>query len=545
MPPKPKTSREVKFPNLEVHIRRGEKAITVDEMKNLLGWEEQPEGADWGKDYFTKDENGTKVRCLNNNANRPFDRSWAVTIAKMHLNRQWAFNGQTITVGNYGTIISAQHRGVGLILAEQMRTGRNKAWYKDLPGPLTMEAIVVLGIEETPEILQTTDTGKIRTYAEYLFSDPDAPFASLQPKDRIRKCSYLDHAVRLVWSRTGYDKQSGRRAMDPSRVIPELEKFRNNHGDNRGGITRAVKHVIEEDPDGNLPGIISVGYLAALCYLMGVSGTEPAPYQRMKERRETKAMSFANRDKAEEFVQLFCWAAAGKEEGKELVPVLQVLNTNKGNTETWSPKDTFSTIAKAWNLFVTGEPITSENIALETADKDGVQVPCEYVTVGGIDIDTDEDEDPDEPNEEERVDIEDRKRQEEEAKAEGNGEGENGETSKRGRKKNLPNLDAVDPNGTDQTLAQEIAALKEKAGGALLLFHRGAEFAARGSDANTLHEVLKVGHRQDMGMGFATFPSAKYDTAAGKLTAAGIDFRVVEGTTILTDAKYRTRVAQP
>ncbi len=76
-------------------VERG--PLTVDEMKDILGWETEtqykkrkveedtakgkenckPEHYIYGEDYHTKNIAGEKVRCTNNLNNRPFDEKWS------------------------------------------------------------------------------------------------------------------------------------------------------------------------------------------------------------------------------------------------------------------------------------------------------------------------------------------------------------------------------------------------------------------------------------------------------------------------------------
>ena len=58
-------SSKIKFAKLGVDLRaRGQKdgPLSVDDMKKLLGWEEEPEGKDWGSDFLFKDLNKKKIR---------------------------------------------------------------------------------------------------------------------------------------------------------------------------------------------------------------------------------------------------------------------------------------------------------------------------------------------------------------------------------------------------------------------------------------------------------------------------------------------------
>ena len=59
-------------------------------------------------------------------------------------------------------------------------------------------------------------------------------------------------------------------------------------------------------------------------------------------------------------------------------------------TELVTPRERWSLLIKAWNLYVADEPLTTKAIALEyDIDQDGVNRLAEQPTIGGIDCDGD------------------------------------------------------------------------------------------------------------------------------------------------------------
>jgi hypothetical protein len=46
-------------PKLRAEFRLGAKALTAAQARTLLGWEEEPTGADWGEDFLFRHDRGT------------------------------------------------------------------------------------------------------------------------------------------------------------------------------------------------------------------------------------------------------------------------------------------------------------------------------------------------------------------------------------------------------------------------------------------------------------------------------------------------------
>ena len=175
--------RAVKYPQVETVVCKGDDAVTVEFAKKLLGWQseedyinEETEGMDkeakakvkgveFGKDYLLTDVEGSKVRCLNNLRNRPFSQSWALELAQSILNKQQKFNGESIIIGKTELVLSAQHRLIGLVLANQIWEGKGNLkkkegdqsdhWKEKWPTPPVWEGVVVFGVDEDEETVHT------------------------------------------------------------------------------------------------------------------------------------------------------------------------------------------------------------------------------------------------------------------------------------------------------------------------------------------------------------------------------------------------------
>jgi hypothetical protein len=161
----PENGRHVVYPEITVGKHIGPNALTAEQAKTLLLWETEEEyGArrledepslqkddpkvTFGERYLLKDSSGQKVTCWNNSNNRPFSESWARAIAQDILNKMWRLNCETVIIGRTGQVLSGQHRLVGLVLAQQMRHGKNKdKWdtlWPDGEDP-TLETLIAYG----------------------------------------------------------------------------------------------------------------------------------------------------------------------------------------------------------------------------------------------------------------------------------------------------------------------------------------------------------------------------------------------------------------
>jgi hypothetical protein len=99
--------RPVKYPTRTAEVRLVETGNPIDATlaKELLGWEELDDSAD---NYLLTDEDGKKIQCVNNAHNRPFNETWARTLAQDILNGHWRDNGEAIVIGKSGQVLSAR-----------------------------------------------------------------------------------------------------------------------------------------------------------------------------------------------------------------------------------------------------------------------------------------------------------------------------------------------------------------------------------------------------------------------------------------------------
>jgi hypothetical protein len=561
----PASGRPVEYPEYETALCYGENAVTVEQMKQILGWEEIAEGAGRDAVALFKDFNGLPIRCNNIHNNRPFEIADALKYAQEHLNRRWRFNGENFIVGRTALVISGQHRGVGLVLAEQQRVHPEERykWEDRWPGPVTMETSMIFGIDESAETTVTLDNTRTRTLADCEYADPEM-FPTSGPADRRKLVKILDYAVRFLWERTG--------AVDdphsPRRTISELRDWRSRHP----RIQEAVLHVYEEDKKS---GVISyflsaLGTAAGLLYLMGTSAT---PYDSYHDReggyRESK-VDFSNWDAALKF-----WAELGRaakikilDDGSKaaapgagpLVALFKTWRPRIGDSRPAageSPNDTglmfgkdgadrqsrIAALIHAWACYVTGTPIRPSDLELEFKREygdDGLLTDwwlAESPVVDGIDVlsGKEEEEEPDsgEEGDNEQVDtpagepdpevVEKRKAKAQERKAADNAKAA-GVVIRKGGQSAIEEAPTDDTGHLSNGLAADLALLKGRHPGRLLLFrcNDGKEVQAWGSDADDLAKVMdfkKVRHPD--GLSRIKFDAAHLDKVRDQLLAAG------------------------
>jgi hypothetical protein len=171
----------------------------------LLGWEELDDSAD---NYLLTDEDGKKVQCVNNAHNRPFNETWARTLAQDILNGHWRDNGEAIVIGKSGQVLSAQHRLVGLVLADQLWRGKNAPhWKAKSSTPPVIESTLSLGVSEEPATIRTLDNVRPRTLSDVLYTEENV-FGRLSAAARKEAIRNLDYAIRFLWNRTGQSNPS-------------------------------------------------------------------------------------------------------------------------------------------------------------------------------------------------------------------------------------------------------------------------------------------------------------------------------------------------
>lgn len=376
-----------------------EPPLTEADADRLLGWQEEPEGANWKEgEYLLVDELNKKIRCTNNSHNRPYTDSHARGLAQDMLNRRWAdsrntraddsepmsVNGETIVINRYGDTDSGQHRLIGFKLACQIfksDTAKGEHYRKlweDVPWDnFTMECLIVYGVSGNPRVAQTLDNVRTRTPADVIYTQRDKlGLGSKIKASEIKEfCRIMEYAIRQIWARTG----QGSGLLDayrPKLTNSEVMDFIDRHPRlvrEVGDVTGCVPHIWAENKDGQVRKIMGPGTAAGMLYVMACSSSEPDKY---KEDPREEHLDFSRWEKATAFWVGLC---AGTSEFAPVREALGALITDDGSTP--SPGERMAVIINAWNEYVEGNTMTKEKLAPDI--KDGVLI---MPSVGGIDL---------------------------------------------------------------------------------------------------------------------------------------------------------------
>lgn len=351
------SSEEILYPDFEIRLCTGEEALTADQAKELLGWQEEEKG--FGTKYLLKDQFGTKIRCHHNVSNRPLYENNVAALKQEMVRGQWRFNGEPIIISKTGKVLNGQHQMIALVLAHQ-------DWQKDLvEEEPVIDKLIVFGVDDDDRVVNTMDTGKPRSLSDVLYRSEY--FADASPGERKRLARAAQYAVATMWSRLGRQE-----AYLPRQTHSEAIDFLERHP----RLIECIEFlVVEEGANQSISKYVSVGYASALMYLMATSKSDPSKYE---FRPCEESLDFSNWDKAQEF---FVQLSSGGEKMKSLQSALGQLLKQEEVTR----KERVCLVIKAWLKWVTRKKLSGV-IKLQYEEKDGVQVLVEDPSVGGIDL---------------------------------------------------------------------------------------------------------------------------------------------------------------
>lgn len=404
--PKPTSKtelREVMYGEVKARVLRGDNALTAKQAMEYLGWQTEEEyiagelaklsekarekaSPGFGGDYTLTDEKKQKIRCLNNDHNRPFSESWAKTLAQDILNGNWRLNGETIVIGKTGQILSAQHRLIGLVIAKQIWEGDNKAyWQAKHETEPKIETIIVYGIEESPEVTRTLDNVKPRSLADVLFSD-HLLYGKVKKSDRGPMCRMTQHAVRMLWDRIPSGSGGRRRddAFSPHMTHSEAIDFIDRHKH----VVQAVQSIYTlytDDKNGSWKGHnerMSAGYAAGLLYLMGSSDSDVDDYAGADIQSDRK-MKWSSWETATEYWKAIC---TGDTKVHEVRYALSRLNDEDGSLG-GTRNEKAGILIKGFLTYKEGHKIKADDLELKYGeDQDGIRFLDEFPSCGGVDL---------------------------------------------------------------------------------------------------------------------------------------------------------------
>lgn len=336
-----------------------------------------------------EDARNDKVICKNTTENRMVD----MTVVRCHqqdvLHRNWAgpttipgetVNGETITIGRNGQVISGQKRLIGLWLAWLEWKRNPEKWKHFWPTEPVLETLLVYGISNHPRVVQTVDNVQPRSEADTFYTTGAAgrilgkADEQIAPKQKQELCRMLQTALDWLWRRTGMSE----RAYKTNRAAQDFL-------DGHPKLYQAVKHIFDLNQGRALSLLrLSPGTSASAMLLMAQSKTDPTKWQEAGTPTE-KALDLGLWSKAQEF-----WTGLSTKEGqfKVLADALAKLHNIGDDAEGLGGRavEKLCVLAKAWNLYQAGQKITTQGIALEYGDNDGVTVIIDPPGFGGIDL---------------------------------------------------------------------------------------------------------------------------------------------------------------
>jgi hypothetical protein len=367
--------RETLYPEIRTLIGMGDDALTEEDCKKLLGWEAEEGDVKFGTDYLLIDEQGKKVRCLNNKHNRPLYSGVVKNLIQEHLNKRWVFNGEPIIIGKTGQVLNGQHTLVSLVLANQIRMGESKALWDDIWGEeaeIKLEKLVVFGIDESDNTVNTMDLAKPRSLADVIYRSE--LFSSMGEKDRKTVSRITDNAIRFLWYRMGV----GTDPFAPRRTHSEALDFVQRHPQ----VLAAVKHIFQEESEKSISKYVNLGTAAALLYLMGTHKTDGNHYRHQNKKDE----SLVDMEAWDEACSFWVALSKGGEDFKEVRYAIG----NLADSETGvggSNAEKIAIIIKAWCLFYKAKKITMPGLALEYyTDDEGTRHIINHPDLGGLDL---------------------------------------------------------------------------------------------------------------------------------------------------------------
>lgn len=370
-----KTERQIVYAEPAVENCVGEKALTAERAKVLLGWEAEEGDVKFGQDYQLVDLEGRKIRLYNNMKNRPLYLSNVHNLKQEMLMKRWKWNTETIGVGATGQIVNGQHRLIAIVFAEQERTSEAHKfrWMEYWDGPVSIETVIAFGSPEDDETVNTIDTGKSRSLPDVIYRSDY--FAKLKDADRKPASRMLAIATTTLWDRTGAAGSAGSLLR---RTHTESLKFIERHP----RLLKAVGRIYELDGTRSITHYVgSAGAAVACLYLMGASSTDGDVYWNADPPSEKK-ISWDNWEEAERFWELFS-------QGDKAVDAVRAKIADLSDPENegqFSTPAIQAVLAFAWAAFKENGRVAKDDLTLQFhKDADGFYELKSYPDFGGID----------------------------------------------------------------------------------------------------------------------------------------------------------------
>jgi hypothetical protein len=356
------------YPEFSGGMKTGDDPLTASDCKKFLGWtvQKQDDG-----ETVTHDTEGKPIKCVNNANNRPFDNSLADKLAQEILRGKWRINGETIIIGQKGSVLSGQHRMIGLIRAVELWS-KDRDKYSEWETEPVIETMLAVGVSEDDAVVNTIDTGKTRSLSDVIYRSNY--FGDVSNSDRKMLAKACDSAVKFFWDRTGVGD-----AYSIFRTHAEALDLLDRHKK----LISCVKHCYEENVANRIGNLVGVGTASTLCYLMASCKTKHEKYYGADVRSE-KNLDFSELDAAKEF-----WMELSKDKSKlQVVRDVLAEMQEAGGDAGVSFSERLALVIKAWQA---GDAPKLSALRLKYhTDEDKVRHLEEFPILGGIDIGEDE-----------------------------------------------------------------------------------------------------------------------------------------------------------
>lgn len=270
----------------QAQLLTGPNALTSARARSLLGWAEVRKP----RDANLRDATGKHIRLSNARRCRPLDTWVTRGIVQDVLHRHLRFNGEPITLGASGQVLSGLELAVGFVLACQ-EWGLSKHWRAYWKREPTLETLLVTGVDESDQTYRTLHRARPLTVSDALYRSEY--FAGYGHAERDRCSRVTEAAIAFLWGRCGYDRESFN-PHAPLRTVAESLAFLERHP-RLLECVRFVHELFRTRRAGERPftppgaRYLPHGWAAGLLYLMGSSQSVRAKYDRSERSLNWKA----------------------------------------------------------------------------------------------------------------------------------------------------------------------------------------------------------------------------------------------------------------
>jgi hypothetical protein len=430
--------RPVKFPEVKTMKLEGKSALTCEQMQRILGWESEEQYQDrMATEKGVTDEKSKKgfklherdvvfthdltgpVALDNNAGNRFLQLRWSEAIAQSILGRHWAgpttmpepkdyvyggdkpytmsdgtvlqpgqrftmprgsINGETMIVSRTGLVKSAQHRGVGFVLAclEWRKYPEKYPQWKTEP---VLETLIVYGVSDEEEVTTTLDTTLARTEADSFFATGAVyrifgdKAEKLTRREQADACKMLQATVDFLWERTGKSTRNFGEIGKVRQTHTATTKFLEDHPK----LYKGVRHVWEENEGRQLSILrLQPGDCAAATYLMAARDSDLTRWD--PTHGTEKDLNLSHWQQACDFITSL---AAKEGAGKTTADAIALLLDDPEAPSRGVGKMVI--MAKAFERIAAGKRVTAADLELEYADADSGKILINATGFGGID----------------------------------------------------------------------------------------------------------------------------------------------------------------